>query len=47
MLAHKTVLYPREGYEKQCVDCHDRLVHFPKDSYAYDRSVIDARSSGL
>ncbi|WP_027369909.1 cytochrome c3 family protein [Desulfovermiculus halophilus] len=47
MLAHKTVLYPREGYEKKCVDCHDRLVHFPRDDYAYDQAVLDAESTGL
>jgi nitrate/TMAO reductase-like tetraheme cytochrome c subunit len=27
MLAHRTVLYPRPGYEKKCVDCHYDLVH--------------------
>jgi len=27
MLAHRTVLYPRPGYEKKCVDCHWDLVH--------------------
>ncbi len=41
LLAHKTVIYPRPGYEKSCVDCHDHLVHFPKSSYAFDRSVQD------
>ena len=44
MLAHKTVLYPRPGYEKKCVDCHDELVHFPKSNYAYDPAVRDAGS---
>lgn len=48
MLAHKTVLYPRPGYEKKCVDCHDRLVHFPRDDYAYPREVRETtRPSGL
>lgn len=27
MLAHRSVLYPRPGYEKKCVDCHYDLVH--------------------
>jgi len=27
MLAHRTVVYPRPGYEKKCVDCHWDLVH--------------------
>ena len=27
MLAHRTVLYSRPGYEKKCVDCHYDLVH--------------------
>jgi cytochrome c nitrite reductase small subunit len=30
MLAHRTVLYPRPGYEKRCLDCHRNLVHTPK-----------------
>ena len=27
MLAHRSVLYPRAGFEKKCVDCHYDLVH--------------------
>ena len=30
MLAHRTVLYARPGYEKSCVDCHYDLVHTDK-----------------
>jgi len=30
MLAHRSVLYARQGYEKQCVDCHYDLVHDDK-----------------
>lgn len=37
MLAHKTVLYPRVGYEKRCVDCHRNLVHNPTDLYRYSQ----------
>jgi len=35
MLAHRTVLYPRPGYEKRCTDCHRNLVHVDRDRYAY------------
>ena len=27
MLAHRSVVYARPGYEKKCVDCHYDLVH--------------------
>ena len=27
MLAHRSVLYAKPGYEKKCVDCHYDLVH--------------------
>jgi hypothetical protein len=27
MLAHRSVVYARSGYEKKCVDCHYDLVH--------------------
>ena len=30
MLAHRSVLYARPGYEKRCVDCHYDLVHDDK-----------------
>ncbi|GAB6886960.1 hypothetical protein JCM13304A_04580 [Desulfothermus okinawensis JCM 13304] len=33
MLAHRTVLYPRKGYEKKCTDCHQNLVHNKKAYY--------------
>ncbi|MBW1991635.1 MAG: NapC/NirT family cytochrome c [Deltaproteobacteria bacterium] len=35
MLAHRTVLYPRPGYEKSCFDCHRNLVHNAKAYYDY------------
>jgi len=35
MLAHRTVLYPRPGYEKKCVDCHYDLVHNDSVSIMY------------
>lgn len=30
MLAHRSLLYARPGYEKRCVDCHYDLVHDDK-----------------
>jgi cytochrome c-type protein NapC/trimethylamine-N-oxide reductase cytochrome c-type subunit TorC len=35
MLAHKSVLYPRAGYEKKCTDCHENLVHNKSPVFAY------------
>ncbi len=35
MLAHRSVLYARPGYEKQCVDCHYDLVHDDKAAVMY------------
>lgn len=30
MLAHRSVLYARTGYEKKCIDCHYDLVHLDR-----------------
>jgi len=27
LLGHRATLYPREGYEKSCLECHANLVH--------------------
>ncbi|MCK8601269.1 NapC/NirT family cytochrome c [Desulfoferrobacter suflitae] len=35
MLAHRSVLYPRPGYDKQCTDCHRNLVHVRRPFYSY------------
>ena len=35
MLAHRSVLYARDGYDKQCVDCHYDLVHDDKAAVMY------------
>jgi nitrate/TMAO reductase-like tetraheme cytochrome c subunit len=35
MLAHRSVLYARPGYEKKCVDCHYDLVHDDKVSVMF------------
>jgi cytochrome c-type protein NapC/trimethylamine-N-oxide reductase cytochrome c-type subunit TorC len=42
MLAHRSVLYSEPENRKKCVDCHDRLVHFPRDDYSYRSAVRDA-----
>lgn len=36
MLAHRSVLFPRPGYEKKCVDCHRNLVHNARQLYTYE-----------
>jgi hypothetical protein len=35
MLAHRSVLYPRPGYEKSCFECHRNLVHNEVPYYNY------------
>jgi cytochrome c-type protein NapC/trimethylamine-N-oxide reductase cytochrome c-type subunit TorC len=35
MLAHRSVLYSRPGYDKKCVDCHYDLVHNDRVSVMY------------
>ena len=35
MLAHRSVLYPRPGYEKRCTECHENLVHNPAPLYQF------------
>ncbi len=35
MLAHRTVMYPRPGYEKSCFHCHRNLVHNATAVYNY------------
>jgi len=35
MLAHRTILYPKPGYEKKCTDCHRNLVHNSTETYDY------------
>jgi cytochrome c-type protein NapC/trimethylamine-N-oxide reductase cytochrome c-type subunit TorC len=47
MLAHKTVLYPRPGYEKRCVDCHRNLVHNPRQIYEYKQYKAPYRGLGI
>ena len=47
MLAHKTVLYPRPGYEKRCVDCHKNLVHNERAFYQYKQYRDTYRGLGL
>jgi len=47
MLAHRTVLYPRPGYEKKCVDCHRNLVHMPAEVYRFKQYQEPYRSLGI
>jgi cytochrome c-type protein NapC/trimethylamine-N-oxide reductase cytochrome c-type subunit TorC len=35
MLAHRSVVYARPGYEKKCVDCHYDLVHSERGLVMY------------
>ena len=35
MLAHRSVVYARAGYEKKCIDCHYDLVHNDKTAVMY------------
>jgi len=47
MLAHRSVIYPREGYEKKCVDCHRNLVHVDSDVYRYKEKQQPYRGLGI
>jgi cytochrome c-type protein NapC/trimethylamine-N-oxide reductase cytochrome c-type subunit TorC len=47
MLAHRTVIYPRPGYEKRCVDCHRNLVHMPSETFRYKQFQPPYRGEGL
>ncbi|MBP8828488.1 MAG: NapC/NirT family cytochrome c, partial [Desulfobacter sp.] len=47
MLAHRTVLYPKEGYEKKCVDCHRNLVHMDSEIYRYKEKQPPYRGLGI
>lgn len=47
MLAHRTVLYPRPGYEKKCVDCHKNLVHNASPIYRYKQYSDPYQGLGL
>jgi cytochrome c-type protein NapC/trimethylamine-N-oxide reductase cytochrome c-type subunit TorC len=47
MLAHRSVVYARPGYEKRCVDCHKDLVHTAREYYAYKQNENSYRGLGL
>ena len=47
MLAHRSLIYARPGYEKRCVDCHRNLVHNPKPFYNYKQYTSEYRGLGL
>lgn len=38
MLAHRSVVHARPGYEKKCVDCHYDLVHAEKRAFMYSQA---------
>ena len=46
MLAHRSVLYPRPGYEKRCIDCHKNLVHNKSALYRYKQYQDTYRGLG-
>jgi len=47
MLAHRSTLYPRPGYEKRCLDCHRNLVHNSRTHYEYKQHKGYYRGLGL
>ena len=47
MLAHKTVLWPRPGYEKKCIDCHRNLVHNKRQYYDYKQYKEPYKGLGI
>jgi len=47
MLAHRSVLYPRPGYDKKCVDCHRNLVHNKSEFYRYKQYQPPYRGLGI
>ncbi len=47
MLAHRSVVYARPGYEKKCVDCHKNLVHVERPSYRYKQYQEPYRGLGI
>ena len=48
MLAHRSVLYARPGYEKRCVDCHYDLVHSERGLVMYRQTrKVPYQAKGL
>ena len=47
MLAHRSVLYARPGYEKKCVDCHKNLVHNARPVFDYKQYKLSYRGLGI
>jgi len=48
MLAHRSVLYARPGYEKKCVDCHYDLVHSERGLVMYRQTrEVPYQAKGL
>jgi cytochrome c nitrite reductase small subunit len=47
MLAHRSLIYARPGYEKRCVDCHRNLVHNSRQLYLYKQFRDVYRGLGM
>ena len=47
MLAHRSVVYARPGYEKKCVDCHRNLVHNKRSFFNYIQYRHPYRGDGV
>jgi cytochrome c-type protein NapC/trimethylamine-N-oxide reductase cytochrome c-type subunit TorC len=48
MLAHRSVVYARPGYEKKCVDCHYDLVHSERGLVMYRQNrEVPYQAKGL
>lgn len=47
MLAHRSALYGRPGYERKCVDCHNMLVHVDRAYYAHKQARGPYRAPGI
>ena len=46
MLAHRSVLYARPGYEKRCIDGHKNLVHNKSPYYRYKQYEVSYKGLG-
>ncbi len=48
MLAHRSVVYARPGYEKKCIDCHYDLVHSDRGIVMFRQTrEVPYQSKGL
>ena len=48
MLAHRSVVYARSGYEKKCIDCHYDLVHSDRGKVMFRQNrKVPYQANGL